>query len=30
MKMADYIPDNGWGGLSKYQYEDHTPFELVW
>lgn len=26
--MADYIPDNGWGGLSKYQYEDHRHMPL--
>lgn len=27
--MADYIPDNGWGGLSKYQYEDHRHMPLL-
>ena len=29
--MAEYIPDNGWGGLSKYQYEDrrHMPLLLI-
>lgn len=26
--MAEYIPDNGWGGLSKYQYEDHRHMPL--
>lgn len=26
--MANYIPDNGWGGLSKYQYEDHRHMPL--
>ena len=26
--MADYIPDNKWGGLSKYQYEDHRHMPL--
>lgn len=26
--MADYIPDNGWGGLSKYQLEDHRHMPL--
>lgn len=26
--MGDYIPDNGWGGLSKYQYEDHRHMPL--
>ena len=28
MNMAEYIPDNGWGGLSKYQYEDHRHMPL--
>ena len=27
--MAEYIPDNGWGGLSKYQYEDHRHMPLL-
>ena len=27
-EMAEYIPDNGWGGLSKYQYEDHRHMPL--
>ena len=29
--MADYIPDNGFGGLSKYQLEDerHMPLFLI-
>lgn len=26
--MSDYIPDNGWGGLSKYQLEDHRHMPL--
>lgn len=26
--MAEYIPDNGWGGLSKYQLEDHRHMPL--
>lgn len=26
--MANYIPDNGWGGLSKYQLEDHRHMPL--
>ena len=26
--MADYIPDNGWGGLSKYQLADHRHMPL--
>ena len=26
--MADYIPDNNWGGLSKYQLEDHRHMPL--
>ena len=26
--MSEYIPDNGWGGLSKYQYEDHRHMPL--
>ena len=26
--MAENIPDNGWGGLSKYQYEDHRHMPL--
>lgn len=26
--MADYIPDNGWGGKSKYQLEDHRHMPL--
>lgn len=26
--MTEYIPDNGWGGLSKYQYEDHRHMPL--
>jgi hypothetical protein len=26
--MAEYIPNNGWGGLSKYQYEDHRHMPL--
>lgn len=26
--MANYIPDNGWGGLSNYQYEDHRHMPL--
>lgn len=26
--MAEYIPDNGWGGLSQYQYEDHRHMPL--
>ncbi len=26
--MAEYIPDNGWGGLSKYQYIDHRHMPL--
>jgi len=28
MNMAEYIPDNGNGGLSKYQYEDHRHMPL--
>ena len=27
--MAEYIPDNGWGGLSKYQLEDHRHMPLL-
>lgn len=26
--MAEYIPDNGYGGLSKYQYQDHRHMPL--
>lgn len=26
--MSEYIPDNGWGGLSKYQLEDHRHMPL--
>lgn len=26
--MANYIPNNGWGGLSKYQLEDHRHMPL--
>lgn len=26
--MADYIPNNGWGGLSKYQLQDHRHMPL--
>lgn len=26
--MANYIPDNGWGGSSNYQYEDHRHMPL--
>lgn len=26
--MADYIPNNGWGGASRYQYEDHRHMPL--
>lgn len=26
--MAEYIPDNGCGGLSKYQYQDHRHMPL--
>lgn len=26
--MAEYIPDNGWGGLSKYQLQDHRHMPL--
>lgn len=26
--MAEYIPNNGWGGLSKYNYEDHRHMPL--
>lgn len=27
--MAEYVPDNGWGGLSKYQYIDHRHMPLL-
>lgn len=28
MTMSNYVPDNGWGGPSRFQYEDHRHMPL--